>query len=158
MNTLSAPTTIRSNSYRDNIPQSIDPLELTSLSQSTLLPSHHLRLNGHLLESTVRQAARPWTKHSQRFLRLAQPKRIHTPPITSSRPLSRERPNNSLTWSARSTSTIPRYVVYQAFFPNKINNYTLIKSCLKSFNSLSEKLFFFSHSWIFIVYQGDQHT
>jgi hypothetical protein len=97
MNTSSAPTAIRSNSYRDNIPQPIDQLELASLSQSTLLPSHHLRLHGHLLESTVRQAARPWTKHSQWVLRLAQPKRIHTPPITSSWPLNRERPNNSLT-------------------------------------------------------------
>jgi hypothetical protein len=109
MSTSSAPATIRSNIYQDDIQKPIDPLQFKSLSQSALSSSRHLRLNGDLPESNARPVITPWTKHPRWVLRLSKPKKIHPSQFTSNRSFSREQTNNSLSSSTRSTSTIPRY-------------------------------------------------
>jgi hypothetical protein len=109
MDTSNVPATIRSNIYEDNIQQPINPLHFKSLSQSMSSSNPNLRLNDDLPESNIRQALRPWTKHPRWVLRLSQAKQIHTPPLTSHHPLSRERPTNYSSSSGRSTTTIPRY-------------------------------------------------
>ncbi len=111
INTSSASATIRNNIYQDNIEQPINPLNFKSLSQSTSSSSAHPQSNGDLPKSNDQKLIRPWTKHPRWVLRLSQPKKIHTPSLTSNRPFSRERPKSSS--SAGSTSTIPRYAFYQ---------------------------------------------
>jgi len=109
IDTSSEPATIRSNIYGVNIQQPINPNHFTSLSRSISSSNLHLRSNDDLPESNIRQPIRLWTKHPRWVLRLSQAKRIHTPPLTSHRPFSRERPTNYSSSSSRSTATIPRY-------------------------------------------------
>lgn len=113
MNTSNGHNTIRQNTYPDNIHRSIDTVSLRSLRQSVLASNPPRRSNSDLEKSDNRPITRPWTKHPRWVLRLSQQKRSHTPSLTGSRPSSRERPNNSLSSSARSTATIPRYAFYE---------------------------------------------
>lgn len=99
----------RSNTFPERSERSID-LVSSTLSSNIDLRSKHDSQKPDNIRPT---AARPWTKHPRWVLRLSQPKRNHTSSFTSSRPSSRERLSNSLSSSARSVATIPRYAFYE---------------------------------------------
>ena len=111
-NTSGAPATITNTIYSDNIQQPMDSLHSTLTSQSALLASRHPPSNNDLTDPNIHQVKTARRKYPRWAVRLSQPKQIHTPSLSSSRPLSRERPRTALSSSTRSTRTIPRYAVY----------------------------------------------
>ena len=112
-NTSGTPATITNPIYSDNIQQPMDSPHSTLTSQSALLAKRHLPSNNNSPDPNSRQVTK-WRKFPRWAERLSQSKQIHTPPLSSSHPLSKEQSRTATPSSTRSTRTIPRYAfVYE---------------------------------------------